>query len=334
MAEIYHRDIKLEDYESDMLLHLYKTMVKIRLFDENLIRLMQEGKVSGFYHSGIGSEGLSAGSISKLLRDEDYIYYNHRGCNQKIAKGVPLSKIYGDFLGTMEGTTKGLGAGIVHSADPSRGVLGQAGTIGSQLSLAVGSAFATKMKGTDQVTVVYFGDGAASRETLHGSLNWAKLYNLPVVYICENNEYAISCHVSETHGVKAHIADWSEGYGIPNCVVDGNDVLLMHEAVKEAVERAREGRGPTFIEAQTFRHRGHFEGDPYDYIDKAVLQDWKDNRDPITNYKRKLISEGLATEESLKEMSDDIEKEILEAIDKAESAPMPDESRLNEGLFA
>lgn len=334
MAEIYQRDVKLEDYDPDLLNDLYKTMVKIRSFDEHLIRLMQEGKVSGFYHSGIGSEGLSVGSITKLLRDEDYIYYNHRGCNQKIAKGVPLSKIYGDFLGTLEGTTKGLGAGIVHSADPSRGVLGQAGTIGSQLSLAVGSAFASKMKGTDQVTVVYFGDGAASRETMHGSLNWAKLYNLPVIYICENNEYAISCHVSETHGVKAHIADWSEGYGIPNCVVDGNDVLLMHEVTKEAIERAKQGRGPTFIEAQTFRHRGHYEGDPYDYIDKSVLQDWKDNKDPIKNFKKKLLSSNLTTENHLNCLDEQVEEETLQAIDIAENAPMPERNRIYEGLFA
>ncbi|MFG6147797.1 thiamine pyrophosphate-dependent dehydrogenase E1 component subunit alpha [Halobacillus sp. B23F22_1] len=334
MAEIYHRDTNVEDYDSDLLMDLYSTMGKIRTFDEHLIRLMQEGKVSGFYHSGIGSEGLSAGSISQLLRDDDYIYYNHRGCNQKIAKGVPLSKIYGDFLGTTEGTTRGLGAGIVHSADPSRGVLGQAGTIGSQLSLAVGSAYASKMKGTDQVTVVYFGDGAASRETMHGSLNWAKLYNLPVVYICENNEYAISCHVSETHGVKAHIADWSEGYGIPNCVVDGNDVLLMHEVTKEAVERAKQRKGPTFIEAQTFRHRGHFEGDPYDYIDQAVLLDWKENRDPIKNFKKKLIEKDITTEEELNQLDQQIEEEILAAIKKAEAAPMPDGDRIKEGLYA
>jgi len=334
MAEIYYRDTNLDDYDLDLLMELYSTMVKIRTFDEHLIRLMQEGKVSGFYHSGIGSEGLSAGSISQLLRDEDYIYYNHRGCNQKIAKGVPLSKIYGDFLGTIEGTTRGLGAGIVHSADPSRGVLGQAGTIGSQLSLAVGSAYASKMKGTDQVTVVYFGDGAASRETMHGSLNWAKLYNLPVVYICENNEYAISCHVSDTHGVKAHIADWSEGYGIPNCVVDGNDVLLMHEATKEAVERAKQGKGPTFIEAQTFRHRGHFEGDPYDYIDQAVLLDWKENRDPIKNFKKRLLDNDITSEEKLEQLNQQVEEEIVTAIEKAEAAPMPDGDRINQGLFA
>jgi TPP-dependent pyruvate/acetoin dehydrogenase alpha subunit len=334
MAQIYEKKINLKDYGKEVLLDFYQTMVKIREFDFNLIRLIQEGKVSGFYHSGIGSEGLSAGSIRQNLKDEDYIFYNHRGCNQKISKGVPLSKLYGDFMGTLEGTTKGLGAGIVHSADPSRGVLGQAGTIGSQLGIGIGSAYASKFKGTDQVTVIYFGDGAASREPFHGSLNWAGLYKLPVIYICENNEYAISAHVSETHSVKEHIADWAEGYGIPNCVVDGNNVLLMHEAVKEAVERARRGEGPTFIEAQTFRHRGHFEGDPYDYIKPEVLKDWKENRDPINNYKALLLANNICSEVELARINDQINEEIQEAISKAESAGLPNPERIFEGLFA
>lgn len=334
MAKVFQKEISLNDYSVETLLNFYSTMIKIRKFDENLIRLIQEGKVSGFYHSGIGSESLSVGSIVELLDDEDYIYYNHRGCNQKISKGVPLSKLYGDFIGSMEGTTKGLGAGIVHSADPSRGVLGQAGTIGSQFELAVGTAYASKFKGTDQVTVVYFGDGAASREPLHGSLNWAKLYNLPVIYICENNEYAISTHVSETHAIKEDIADWAEGYGIPNYVVDGNDVLLMREATKEAVERARRGEGPTFIEAKTFRHRGHFEGDPYDYVPKEVIKDWKENRDPIKNFKALLINNRITTEEEIIQLENQVDQEIEEAIEKALAAPMPKPERIYQGLFA
>lgn len=334
MAGIFEKEINLQDYSNETLLNFYSTMVKIRKFDENLIRLIQEGRVSGFYHSGIGSESLSVGSIVELLRDDDYIYYNHRGCNQKISKGVPLSKLYGDFIGTVEGTTRGLGAGIVHSADPSRGVLGQAGTIGSQFELAVGTAYASKFKQTDQVTVVYFGDGAAAREPLHGSLNWAKLYNLPVIYICENNEYAISTHVDETHAIKEHIADWAEGYGIPNYVVDANDVLLMREATKEAVERARKGEGPTFIEAKTFRHRGHFEGDPYDYVPKEVLNDWKENRDPIKNFKKVLLNNSITTEEEIAQIEQQLDQEIEAAIQKAEAAPMPNPERIYEGLFA
>lgn len=334
MAKIYQKEIKLSDYRKEDLIKFYREMVKIRKFDEHLIRLMHEGKVSGFYHSGIGSESVSVGSITNILRDEDYIFYNHRGCNQKIAKGVPLSKIYGDFLGTVEGTTRGLGAGIVHSADPSRGVLGQCGTIGSQFNIVVGTAYSAKLRGTDQVSVCYFGDGAASREPLHGSLNWAGLYKLPVIYICENNGYAISSTFEETHSVREHLADWAWGYGIPSCVVDGNDVLLMQEVVKEAVERAKLGEGPTFIEAQTFRHRGHFEGDAYDYVDKAVLNDWKENRDPIKSFKKKLLENQYCTENDLLNVDEQAEYEILAAIKVAEEAPLPEPNRIYEGLYA
>ncbi|WP_078428411.1 thiamine pyrophosphate-dependent dehydrogenase E1 component subunit alpha [Alkalihalobacterium alkalinitrilicum] len=334
MAQIYKKDVDVSSYTKETLHDFYRTMIKIRKFDQHLIRLMQEGKVSGFYHSGIGSEGLSAGSIRNVLRDEDYIFYNHRGCNQKIAKGVPLSKLYGDFLGTTEGTTRGLGAGIVHSADVSRGVLGQAGTIGSQFNLAVGTAYSAKIQGTDRVTLCYFGDGAASREPLHGSLNWAGVYKLPVIYICENNEYAISCHHTETHSVKEHIADWAGGYGIANYVVDGNDTLLVNEVVKEAVERAKKGEGPTFIEAQTFRHRGHYEGDPYDYVPAEVLQDWKENRDPVKNFKKQLMENGICSEGEFADIDHAVEAEILEAIEVAEKAPLPDPKRIYEGLFS
>lgn len=334
MAQVYEKKINVKDYSKETLLRFYKEMVKIRKFDENLIRLIHEGKVSGFYHSGIGSESLSVGSIVEILRDDDIIFYNHRGCNQKIAKGVPLSKIYGDFLGTVKGTTRGLGAGIVHSADPSRGVLGQCGTIGSQFNIVVGTAYSTKLQGTDQVSVCYFGDGAASREPLHGSLNWAGLYKLPIIYICENNFYAISSSVEETHSYREHLADWAWGYGIPNYVVDGNDVLLMHEIMKEAVERARKGEGPTFIEARTFRHRGHFEGDPYDYVDKDVLKDWVENRDPIKNFSKILLENNICGEGELSSIDKEVEKEVEEAIKIAEAAPLPDPKRIYEGLFA
>jgi TPP-dependent pyruvate/acetoin dehydrogenase alpha subunit len=333
MAEVFNTQINVGGYEKPFLENLYRTMTRIRRFDENLIRLMQEGKVSGFYHSGQGSEALSAGSVSQL-RDEDYLFYNHRGCNQMVAKGVPLSKLYGDFLGSVEGTTAGLGAGIVHSADTSRGVMGQAGTIGSQFSISLGTAYASKWRGTDQVTMVFFGEGAASEEAFHGAMNWSALYKLPIVYVCENNEYAISAHWTETHAVRKHIADWADGYGIPNMVVDGNDALLMHEASREAIERARRGEGPTFIEAATFRQRGHFEGDPFDYVDKAVLKDWVENRDPIRNFKVRLVNAGVLADDTFDRLDREADAEILAAIDKADAAPRPGRDRIFEGLFS
>lgn len=333
VAPRFNTQIVPSSYGKEWLGQLYAMMARIRRFDENLIRLMTEGKVSGFYHSGIGSEALSASSIANL-RDDDYLFYNHRGCNQMIAKGVPLAKLYGDFLGTVEGTTKGLGAGIVHSADLSRGVMGQAGTIGSQFSISLGTAYSSKWNGNDRVTAVYFGEGAASEEAFHGAMNWAALYQLPIIFICENNQYAISSHWRETHAVREHIADWADGYGIPNMVVDGNDALLMYEATREAVERARAGRGPTFIEAETFRHRGHYEGDPYDYVDPVLMREFVENRDPLKNFNSLMQERGLMNEAELAAIEAAVDDEVAQAIGIAEAAPLPPRERIFQGLYS
>lgn len=323
----------LKKYDKVTLMNLYKSMVKVRKFDENLLRLLQEGKVSGFYHSGIGQEAIAAGSCS-LLRDEDYIYYAHRGCNEMVAKGVPLVNIYGDFLARVIGTTKGLGAGIVHSADPSRGVLGQSGTIGASFVLAAGTGYAIKYKKTDQVCICYFGDGTAARELFHGGMNWAGLFKLPIIFVCENNEYGISTHYKRAHAVKEHIAERAEGYNIPGYVVDGNDVLMVREITEQAIERAKKGEGATFIEAKTFRHRGHFEGDPYTYINPEELKYWKEQRDPINNFREKLIEAGIAQAAEFEQVDDAVQEEINQAISEAEKSPLPPEERIYEGLFS
>ncbi len=333
MAEFIERSIQLQNYEKSWLLELYREMVKQRTFDRQLIRLLQEGRVSGFYHSGIGQEATAAGTCA-VLRDDDVIFYNHRGCNQMIAKGVPLDRLYGDFLCTLHGTTRGLGAGIVHSAYPEKGVLGQSGTLGGCFVISVGVAHGIKIKKTDQVCVCYFGDGTSARETFHGGLNWAALYKLPVIFFLENNEYGKTTHYTRAHGLKNYIADRAEGYGIPAYVIDGNDVLLVYEVTKEAVERARRDKLPTFIEAKTFRHRGHFEGEAYNYVDTKMLDEWKTKRDPIKNFQESLLNTGIASEDEFTGIDREIEEDILKAIEVAASAPLPDESRIYQGLFS
>jgi TPP-dependent pyruvate/acetoin dehydrogenase alpha subunit len=332
MAEVIKRDVDPARYDKDFLLRLYREMVKQRTFDQNLIRLLHEGKVSGFYHSGMGQEATGAGTCASL-RDDDFVLYDHRGCNQMIAKGVPLDKIYGDFMGRVCGTTCGLGAGIVHVAYPELGVLGQSGTLGACFVIAAGAGYAVKVKKTDQVCVCFFGDGTAARETFHGGMNWAGLYNLPIVFYCENNEYGISTHYTKAHALKDNIADRADGYGIPGYVIDGNDVLLVYEVAKEAIERARSGGGPSFIEGKTFRYRGHFEGDPALYRDQAVVDEWMEKRDAIKNYKAKLIAAGAAAEVEFDAIDADVEKEILDAIAAAEASPMPECTRIYEGIF-
>ncbi|MFW6026965.1 MAG: thiamine pyrophosphate-dependent dehydrogenase E1 component subunit alpha, partial [Candidatus Woesearchaeota archaeon] len=221
--------MKKKEYNEDVLLDLYLTMLKERATDDKIINLLHDGKVSGFYHPGKGQEAIAAGFCANLT-DDDYLFYDHRGCNQQVAKGISLEGLFGDFLAKTSGTTKGLGAGIVHHAQPDKGILGQSGTIGESYVLGVGVGYSIKYRKTNQVCVVFNGEGATSRELFHGAMNWSGIYDLPVIYVIENNEYAVSTHTSKTHSTKedGNIADWAEGYGIPNKVIDGNDVLKVY----------------------------------------------------------------------------------------------------------
>ena len=323
-----------KNYDKDVLLGLYKSMKEQRVFDESINRFIAAGKIKGFYHNGSGQEGVSAGTLCQL-RDDDGLFYCHRGCNDMIAKGTPISMLYGDFFSNVHGTNKGLGAGIVHSAWPPKGVLGQPGTVGSNVTLAVGVAYAYKVRKVDNVVVCVFGDGSSARELLHGALNWAGLWKLPVIFVCQNNQYAIVQHYMEDHAVEEHIAEYAEPYrNVQPVVVDGNDVLAVHEVMATAVARARAGEGATFIEAKTFRHFGHSVGDTGFYMD-AERRDWFTNfYDPIKNFAKQLIEFEIATAEDLAA----IDAEVVEADSKAsalaDTFPLPPESRLYEGLFS
>ncbi len=322
----------VRDYDKQTLMDLYEVMVKIRIFDKNLINLMQIGKYAGFYHSGQGQEAIAAGTCA-LLNDRDVVYYAHRGANTMIAKGTPLVNIYGDFLGRVIGTTEGLGAGIVHCAWPEKGVVGQSGTVGESLVLGPGTAYAQKFLGEDAVTVSYFGDGASARELFHGGLNFAGLHKLPVIFVCENNEFAVSTHFRRDHSIKEYIAERAEGYCIPAYVVDGNDVLMVLEVMRKAIEIAK-NEGPVFIEAKTFRHYGHYIGDNYEYVDKELLQEWKDKRDPITNFKQKIMDAGIAEESEFDAIDKRMQEEVDAAIAEADASPLPPAERIYEGLYS
>lgn len=308
---------------------LLETILRMNIFEENLLRLFDEGKISGFHHSGRGQEGVQAGAIA-ALREDDYLFYAHRGVGYELAKGVPPSKIYGDFLGTTEGTTGGMGAGIVHIAWPETGVLGQSGTLGGSFPIAAGVGLSIKQRDTDQVVLCFFGDGTANRGTFHGAVNFAALHKLPVVYLCENNGWAVStCTAAATAG---QIHKRAVGYDIPGEWVDGMDPEATYRVVAEAVERARKGDGPTLIEAECFRFRGHYEGDPCTYRDPSVLEEGR-RRDPLVVYPQRLLDENVITEGQLGVMKADIQKEMEEAILRAESAPIPGRERIFEDLY-
>jgi TPP-dependent pyruvate/acetoin dehydrogenase alpha subunit len=316
---------------NEQLLGFYEQLVRVMLWEQKLLRLIDEGKISGFYHAGRGQEAVPVGACA-ALRDDDYIMYAHRGCGYMIAKGLPLSKLFGDFLATMEGTTRGLGAGIVHIAWPEKGILGQSGTLGGAFPIAAGAAFSAKYRGTDQVCVCFFGDGTANRGTFHEAANAASIWKLPVIWLCENNQYAVSVPVSESCAVE-NIADRAGAYGMPGVIVDGMDVVAVYEAVAEAVGRARRGEGPTLIEAKTYRFRGHFEGDPETYRDKAEVEKWK-QRDPIITLAKRLTDEGIATPQDLEAIRAKVQREVDEAAEVALRAPRPPRERLFEYLYA
>lgn len=313
------------------LISFYEQMLRIMLWEQGLLRLIDEGKVSGFYHSGRGQEAVPVGGCA-ALRTDDYILYAHRGCGYMIAKGLALSKLFGDFLANMEGTTRGLGAGIVHIAWPSLGILGQSGTLGGCFPIAAGAGLSAKYRGTDQVCLCFFGDGTANRGTFHEAANAASVWKLPVIWLCENNQYAVSVPVHESTAVE-NIAERASAYGIPGVIVDGMDVVAVYEAVATAVERARRGEGPTLIEAKTYRFRGHFEGDPEPYRTREEVESWK-KRDPITTLATRLQTGGIATASELEAIRQKVQQEVDEAANIALKAPLPSRERIFEYLNA
>ena len=242
---------------------LYRQVALVRAVELRLQQHISEHGFGGFWHPGIGQEGLQVGAVS-ALREDDYLFYAHRGLGYALAKGMKLTELLGDLFARETGSTGGKGAGTVHFIDPSVGVLGQGGTLGSNFTLGAGAAISARMLGTDRVVAIFFGDGASARGTFHESALQASVWKLPVVWICENNGWAVSAPITEQSPTE-NIADRAVAYGVPGVIVDGQDALAVHEATVEAVARARAGEGPTLIEAKTLRIRGHYEGDRQQY---------------------------------------------------------------------
>lgn len=312
-------------------LDIYRYMLASQVFEQRLLRMIDEGLISGFYHSGRGHEATEVGAVA-ALRDNDYLLYDHRGCAHMVAKGMDLVSLYGDFLANDLGSTKGLGAGIVHIADPALGVLGQSGTLGGGHVIAAGVGISIRMRKTDQVVLNFFGDGAANRGTFHEGANVAGAWDLPVIYLVQNNGWAISTPVEYSSGGDG-FAPRAAGYGMHGVKVDGMDPFAVYAATHEAVERARAGEGATLIEAITVRYRGHFEGDPQNYRDKEELQALK-AQDPIPAVRARLIAEDLATEEELTTLDEEVKQTVEQAAQKALTGKKPGRERLAVGVYA
>jgi pyruvate dehydrogenase E1 component alpha subunit len=304
---------------------LYRLVALVRAVELRLQQHITEHGFGGFWHPGIGQEGVQVGAAT-ALRPDDYLFYAHRGLGYAVAKGMELTAILGDLFGRVTGSTGGKGGGTAHFVDPSIGVLGQGGTLGSNFTLGAGAAISARMLGTDQVVAVFFGDGAAARGTFHEAALQASVWKLPVVWICENNGWALSAPITEQSPTE-NIADRAVAYGVPGVVVDGQDALAVHAATAEAIERARAGGGPTLIEAKTLRIRGHYEGDRQQYR-TDLTEGVEIPRDPI-DLLRQVVPADVADE-----LDDRARAEVEEAFEATLAAPRADAGIVFEDVWA
>jgi len=306
-----------------------KQMLRIRYFEEKVMDLLSRDIVKGASHLYVGEEAVAVGAVAAIRKD-DYITSTHRGHGHCIAKGGDLKLMLAELCGKATGYCKGRG-GSMHIADVQAGNLGATGIVGSNIPVATGAGLSIKMRGTDQVVLCFFGDGAANTGAFHESVNLASIWKLPVVYVCENNLYGMSVAVSRAFPFE-DIAERAKGYNIPGVIADGMDVLDVKRVVSEAVARARKGEGPTLVECKTYRYYGHSRSDARVYRTREEERKWK-ARDPIVNFRKKLIEEGILTEQQARKLEEDVAREIEEAEKFALSSPYPEISSLYDGLY-
>lgn len=291
------------------LVPLLRTMWLIRAFEERVSALYAAREIVGLLHLGIGQEAVAVGTCSQLRRD-DYVFGGHRSHGHAIAKGADINRLMAEIAGRASGYCSGKG-GSMHIVAADAGFVTATGVVGGTIPLALGAAFAAKERGQGQVAVVFFGDGAGQAGPFHESLNIASLWQLPVIFVCENNGYAEFTPLS-AHTLVERLADHAKTYRIPSSTVDGNDLIEVRNAVIKAVQRARGGKGPSFVECLTHRLRGHYEGDPAKYRELSQLAEWK-KKDPIARFTRALKSKKAITGEEV----ESIEREARERVEKA-----------------
>ena len=312
------------------LLGIYEQMLRIRRCEEKSLEMHAARQIPGNLHPYIGQEAVAAGACA-CLRPDDYIVSTHRGHGHVLAKGGTMKRLLAELLGKGTGYNKGKG-GTLHVQSIEVGMLGTISLVGGGLPLGLGGGLAAKVKGTDQVTVVFFGDGAANQGTFHECLNMASLWRLPVIFICENNLYAMSVAVGVSTSVQ-DIGSRAASYDMPGVTLDGNDAVAVHETVQSAVARARKGEGPTLIECKTYRHKGHYTADHERYRSAEEKEAWL-KRDPIDRLRKLLKDTGSLSAGKDKAIRDRVEKEVEEAAEFALSSPPPADEEALTDVFA
>jgi len=307
----------LQGYDKNLVLKMYEGMLRIRIFEENQSKVFRAGEQEGFTHLSIGQEAIPTGVCLNLNKD-DYITSTHRGHHHMIAKGGDLNRMMAELYGRKTGYCMGR-SGSLHIADFSIGVLGANGIVGDGNPIAMGAAYSIKLRKTKQVAVSFFGDGASNQGTFHESINMAAAWDLPVVFVCENNMVACGVRTADVCKALKNIGDRAIGYGIPGFNIDGNDVVEVYETAKTAIERARRGEGPTLMNCMTTRQHPHWEGDK-DVRTKEEVQEQL-QRDAITGMEKRMLEAGMISEQEIKATKERIQKLVDEALEFARKSP-------------
>lgn len=308
-----------------------RQMHLIRFFDEKVDEFFAKGMIHGTTHLCVGQEASAVGACAPLQED-DMITSTHRGHGHCIAKGAEPDRMMAELFGRVTGYCKGKG-GSMHIADVEKGNLGANGIVGGGIPLAVGAALTSQMKKQGKVAVCFFGDGATNEGSFHESLNLASIWKLPVVFVCENNQYGMSGPVKDMVNIE-DIADRGASYGIPGKVVDGNNLLEMASVMEEAVTQARSGSGPVLIEAKTYRWKGHSKSDAKKYRTREEEKDWRTNKDPIKRFEEWLLEEGRLTKEEAETIRQSALEEINRAVEFAENSEEPSMDTILEDVYA
>lgn len=306
-------------------------MLMIREFDDKAGELFADGAVPGFVHLYIGQEAVAVGGCGPLA-PEDYITSTHRGHGHCIAKGLDPKRMMAELFGSSEGYCNGKG-GSMHIADVDARMLGANGIVGAGPPLAAGAALRIQLKNEERVVLSFFGDGALAQGQVHEAINLAATWDLPAVFVIENNQYGEGTPVEKQHNIEK-LSEQAAAYGIPGVSVDGMDLTAVYDEVAAARTEAMDGAGPTLIEAETYRYRGHFEGDPQTYRDQTEVDRWREGRDPIQTYLGRLKDRGELTDEDYEGLVGSVEGEINEAVEFARNAPLPEAGAAYDDMFA
>jgi len=321
-----HDDLDLSD---DEVVEMYRSMMLQRRFEERCRQMYQRQKISGFLHLYIGQEAVSTGSVSAIRLGEDTVITAYRDHGIGLAMGMDPGKCMAELFGKADGCSRGKG-GSMHFFDAEKRMFGGHGIVGAQIPVGVGIAFAHKYRGEDNVCLTYFGDGAINQGAFHEAANLAQLYELPVVLVCENNQYGMGTSV-ERASAEPDLYKRASSYRMPGAIASGMDVFSVHKAIKDATEMARTGQ-PSLLEVRTYRYQGHSISDPAEYRAEGELDD-RQSEDAIVRLQRYIVEQGMASDEDLEAIDEEVKQDVLDAIDFAENSPEPAPETIYEDIY-